>query len=349
MPRALDSIFCDRTGRFSRRTAALLAAVVLFNLLTLAWALAAFGGSGVLLGTALLAYGLGLRHAVDADHIAAIDNVTRKLMQDGKRPAAVGLFFSLGHSAVVALASLAIAVATIAFRRHFVELRTIGGIVGTLVSAVFLLAIGVANLIPLRSLLRLHKRVRNGETYLEGDLDSLLAGRGLLAGVFRPLFGLIRHSWQMCVVGFLFGLGFDTATEIGVLGISASQSSSGMVLGTIMAFPALFAAGMSLIDTTDGLVVMGVYGWAFVDPLRRLGYNIAVTSASAAVALLVGGVEAAGLLTAKFGLNGWISTEIEALNARSTTIGLVIVAALATMWLASIGISYQRRRNAIRR
>ncbi len=264
--------------------------LVAANVGTWAWALLAFRGYPLLLGTALLAYGLGLRHALDADHIAAIDNVTRKLMQQGQRPVGVGFFFSLGHSTVVVVASIAIAGTAAALHGRLATFRSAGGTIGTLVSASFLLAIAVMNCFILAATFRAFRRVRAGGAYVEEDLDALLSGGKFLARIFRPLFRMIRRSWHMYPLGFLFGLGFDTATEIGLLGISAAQASTGMPIWSILVFPALFTAGMSLVDTTDSVLMLGAYGWAFTKPIRKLYYNLTITAVSVVVALLVGGI-----------------------------------------------------------
>ncbi len=202
----------DGAESLRSKIAGLYAVLVLANLSAWAWALLAFRTHPVLLGTALLAYGFGLRHAVDADHIAAIDNVTRKLMQEGKRPVAAGFYFSLGHSTVVALASAAIAFAAGAMQGRLAALKDLGGLVGTAVSVLFLFAIALANLVVLAGVYRSFRRVRRGGRLVEDDLDLLLARRGLLGRLFRPLFRLIGRSWHMYPLGFLFGLGFDTAT-----------------------------------------------------------------------------------------------------------------------------------------
>src|ERR1700738_1504240 len=257
-------LFDDRGVTLHIKVIALYAILATANLLAWAWAFAAFHGDALLLGTALLAYGFGLRHAVDADHIAAIDNVTRKLMQEGKRPLYVGLFFALGHSPVVARACAGVAAAATLLSAHFEPFKSVGGVVGTLVSALFLFAIAAANLVILRSVWRTFERVKNGGRYDAGDYDLLLADRGLLARLFRPLFGLITRSWHMFPLGFLFGLGFDTATEVALLGLSATQAAQGVSLWSVLVFPALFAAGMALVDTTDGVLMLGAYNWAFV-------------------------------------------------------------------------------------
>ena len=338
MGRALRNIFDDGIGELRFKAAGLYAMVIAANVAAWAWALTAFHGYPILLGTALLAYGLGLRHAVDADHIAAIDNVTRKLMAEGKRPVTVGFFFSLGHSTIVVLASLAIAVTVMAFKGEFETFRSVGGFVGTLVSATFLLAIAAMNFVIFASVARTFLRVKAGGRHVEEDLDMLLAGRGLLARLFRPLFRMIRRSWQMYLLGFLFALGFDTASEVGLLGIAAAQGSGGLMLWSIMVFPALFAAGMALIDTADGILMLGAYGWAFLKPLRKLYYNMAITFVSAVVALLVGGVEALGLIGEKLALKGPFWNDIGALNDNFGTLGYLIIAIFVVCWIGSAAI-----------
>ena len=233
--------------KLPRKSARLVAGLIAFNVLTWLWALVAFRHYPLLLGTSLLAYSLGLRHAVDADHIAAIDNVTRKLMQEGKRPLFAGFFFSLGHSTIVVAATALIATTAMAVQGRFAEFREIGGIIGTSVSSLFLFAIAAMNLFVLRGVWRAFRRVRRGESCRDEDIDMLAVGGGPLARIARPLFRLIGKSWHMYPLGFLFGLGFDTATEIGLLGISAAQASQGMPIWSILVFPALFTAGMSLV------------------------------------------------------------------------------------------------------
>ncbi len=308
------------------------------NVVSWVWALTAFRHYPLLLGTAMLAYSFGLRHAIDADHIAAIDNVTRKLMQEGKRPAAVGLFFSLGHSTIVVLASVGIAATATAFQGEFERLQSVGGVVGTGISAVFLLVIALMNLVILWTLMRSFRQVRANGASATNDLGVFLAGGGLLARLFRPMFRLIEQSWQMYPLGVLFGLGFDTATEIGLLGISAAEAAKGMPIWSILVFPALFTAGMSLVDTTDGILMMGAYGWAFVKPLRKLYYNLTITFISVVVALLVGGIEMLGLLGAQFRLNGPFWDAVGALNDNFGAVGFVIIGVFAVSWIGSAAV-----------
>jgi high-affinity nickel-transport protein len=333
----------DRAEGLPARIAGMYAVLFVFNAAAWLWAVIAFRHFPVLLGTALLAYSFGLRHAVDADHIAAIDNVTRKLMQEGKRPVAVGFMFSLGHSTVVLLGASAIAGAALVLQHRMDSLRIVGGLIGTLVSALFLLGIAIVNLIVLRSVCSVFARVRRGEPYVDEDLDLLLSGRGFLAKLFRPMFRIIRRSWHMYPLGFLFGLGFDTATEIGVLGLSAAEAAKGLPFWSILVFPVLFAAGMSLIDTTDNILMLGAYGWAFVKPVRKLYYNITITSVSVLVALVVGGIEALGLLAGHFHFSGKFWALVAELNGNFGALGYCIVALFALSWIVSAAIYKWRR------
>ena len=339
----LSNLFDDAAHNLRGRIVAIYAILFAFNIGAWLWASIAFHHYPVLLGTALLAYSFGLRHAVDADHIAAIDNVTRKLMQDGKRPVAVGFMFSLGHSTVVVLGSAAIAGAALALQHRIDAFRNVAGVIGTLVSAFFLFAIALVNLIVLRSIYRTFVRVRRGEPYVEEDLDLLLGSRGLLSRVFRPMFNMITRSWHMYPLGVLFGLGFDTATEIGLLGVSATEASKGLSFWSVLVFPILFAAGMSLIDTTDNILMLGAYGWAFVKPIRKLYYNITITCISVIVALVVGGIEALGLLAGQFHLKGRFWDGISSLNDHFGTLGYFIVGLFALSWIVSIAVYKWRR------
>jgi nickel/cobalt transporter (NiCoT) family protein len=278
-------------------------------------------GHAVLLGTALLAYTFGLRHAVDPDHISAIDNVTRKLMQEGKRPVAVGFYFSLGHSTIVVAMTLAIVLAAGAVRVHLPSLERLGGVVGTGVSAVFLFLIAAINAFVLADILRALGRARRGEALSDRTLDESLDRGGLLGRIFKPLLRLVSRSRDMYAIGLLFGLGFDTATEVGLLGIAAIEAGKGLPVWTILLFPALFAAGMSLIDTTDGILMLGAYGWAFLDPARKLYYNLTITSASVLVAVLVASVELSGIAGG---------------GAQPAWLGFAIVGFFALAWVVSI-------------
>jgi high-affinity nickel-transport protein len=324
---------------FRRRVHALYAVLIPANVAAWAWAIMLFHGQPLLLGAAALAYGFGLKHAIDPDHIAAIDNVTRKLMQEGQRPIGVGLFFALGHSSIVFVASLLVA-ATAGALQQVEGLKTAGGVVSTLVSAGFLFAIGATNLTILPGLWRALRRLRAGEE--PQAIETLPAATGGLARMFRPLFGLIRNSWHMVPLGLLFGLGFETATEISVMGLSASQASSGASLAVALVFPVLFAAGMTLVDASDGVLMVGVYQWAFVDPRRKLYYNCIITLVSALIAILIGGIETAGLLVSQLGAGGAFAAVAE-LAEQFNSLGAVIIAVFVVCWLVSMGLWRARR------
>ncbi|HYC14721.1 MAG TPA: HoxN/HupN/NixA family nickel/cobalt transporter [Stellaceae bacterium] len=341
------SAFGDMGGNMKLRIIGIYAVLGVANVAAWVWALIAFREHPVLLGTAFLAYSFGLRHAVDADHIAAIDNVTRKLMQQGKKPAAVGFFFSLGHSSIVVLASLGVAATASALEGRFAAWKEIGGVIGTGVSALFLFAVAFANVLIFISVYRSFRRVRAGGPFVEEELDVFLAKRGLLGRIFRPVFRLIGKSWHMFLLGLLFGLGFDTATEVALLGISGAEAAKGLSVWSIMVFPALFTAGMSLVDTTDSVLMVGAYGWAFVKPIRKLYYNMTITLVSVVVAVLVGGIEALGLIGDKLELDGWFWDGVAALNENFGSLGFLIIAIFAASWLVSMAIYRLRGYDAI--
>jgi high-affinity nickel-transport protein len=311
--------------------------LVAANIAAWLWALAAFAGQPVLLGTAALAYSLGLRHGFDPDHIAAIDNVTRRLMQEGKRPVAVGFFFALGHSAVVVVASAAVALATTAFTERFAGLREVGGIVGTSASALFLFAIAAANIMVLRGVYAAFREARTGRAIPAEDVDILLGQRGWLARLFRPVFRLVSRSWHLFPIGVLFALGFETASEISLFGLSA-QASYEAKAWSVLVFPALFAAGMTLVDSADGILMLGAYGWAYVKPLRKLFYNLTITLVSVVVALVIGGIEVLGLLADRVGSDGAFWRFVSEINANFGTLGYAIVAVFVASWTASMVI-----------
>ena len=327
-------------GKTGRRVIGIYLFLGLANILLWAVAVAVFHDYPLLLGTSLLAYSFGLRHAVDADHIAAIDNVTRKLMQQGQRPVGVGLFFSLGHSTIVFGLSAAVAITAVAIKDKFDALENWGNIVGTLVSACFLLTIAVMNVLILASIVSTFRRVKAGGVYSDEDLHILLAKRGFFGRIFQGLFKLVDHSWQMYPVGFLFGLGFDTATEVGLLGISAAAASKGLPIWSIMVFPALFTAGMALIDTTDSILMLGAYGWAFMKPMRKLFYNITITSVSVLVAIVVGSLETLGLIQGQYNLTGWFWDPIATLNGNSAfgILGYGIIGIFVLAWIVSASV-----------
>jgi nickel/cobalt transporter (NiCoT) family protein len=299
------------------------------------WAILAFHNKPLLLGTALLAYTFGLRHAVDADHIAAIDNVTRKLMQEDKRPLSVGFFFALGHSTIVILASLIVYLSASAVEKQIDTVKEIGEVVGTSISALFLISIAIINIVILRSVWNTFQQVRKGRGYAEQSPDMLLAG-GLLGRIFRPLFRTLSSPWHMYPIGLLFGLGFDTASEVALLGISAAAADKGLSVESMAVFPALFAAGMTLVDTTDGILMVGAYGWAFIKPIRKLYYNLTITFVSVVVALLIGGIEAVALLKDQLNLSGGIWDFVGNLNNNFGTLGFVIIGIFVLSWIGSV-------------
>jgi high-affinity nickel-transport protein len=322
------------SGNFRNRVAGIYSFLVAANIGAWVWALIAFHDKPVRLGTAVLAYTFGLRHAVDADHIAAIDNVTRKLMQDGKRPVSVGFYFALGHSTIVIVAALVAYWSASTAEKHFESLKNIGGAVSTGVSAFFLIAIAMINMVILRSVYRAFQRARKG-SYGDQTAD-MLPGGGIVARLLGPLFKLLSKPWHMFPIGFLFGLGFETATEVALLGISASAAAKGITLQAVMALPALFTAGMTLVDTTDGVLMIGAYGWAFVKPIRKLYYNLTITFVSVVVALIVGGVEAVGLLKDQLNLTGGIWDFIGCLDDNFSTLGFVIIGVFIFSWIGSL-------------
>lgn len=332
----LRSALDDASPHQGRKIAAIYVLLFAANAVVWTWAFIALSGHPTLLGTAMLAYVLGLRHAVDADHIAAIDNVVRKLMQEGKRPVSAGLFFSLGHSLVVAIAVAVIVGTAFALQGRLHPFKVIGSVIGTGTSAFFLLAIAAVNLIILRGVWRSFQRARHGEAVAEQELDQLLSGRGLLARIFRPLFRMVTRSWHMFALGFLFGLGFDTATEITLFTVAGSQASEGISFGTVMIFPALFAAGMTLVDTSDSVLMVGAYGWAFLNPIRKIWYNLTITAISALVAMLIGGIEALGLLASKLELAGGFWDMVGRLNSGLAGFGYVVIAIFVASWIVSL-------------
>ena len=294
-----------------------------------------------LAGLGTLAYTFGLRHAFDADHIAAIDNTTRKLLGQGKRPLGVGFFFSLGHSTIVFLLAGGLALATRAVKSQIPAFQSYGGSVGAGVSGTFLWIIGILNLIVLLDIVRIYGEIKHGDCD-EERLEARLQDRGLMNRFFLGRFSrLISKSWQMYPLGILFGLSFDTATEIGLLGLAAGVASHSVPFLAMFSLPILFAAGMSLMDTADGAFMSQAYGWAFSNPIRKIFYNITVTSLSVTVALAVGSLELLQVFATRFGLNsgfwGWLNTlDFE-------NLGYVIAALFALTWIVAIGIWKGRR------
>ncbi|HUY08627.1 MAG TPA: HoxN/HupN/NixA family nickel/cobalt transporter [Candidatus Dormibacteraeota bacterium] len=291
------------------------------------------------IGIAITAYTLGMRHAFDADHIAAIDNTTRKFMAEGKRPLSVGFWFSLGHSSVVfgLAVGLTIAVKAVAgaATNHHSTLEGFGGFFGTLVSGTFLYLIAFLNLVVLVGIIKVFINMRQGR-FSNEELEQQLNSRGMMYRFFGKLMRAIRSPWQMYPVGVLFGLGFDTATEIALLVVAAGVATAGLPWYAILCLPILFAAGMSLLDTIDGSFMNFAYGWAFAKPVRKVYYNITITSLSVGVAFLIGTVEILGLVATELHLKGgfWHSAAKFNINAA----GFFIVGLFVVTWVVALAI-----------
>ncbi|HEU5345642.1 MAG TPA: HoxN/HupN/NixA family nickel/cobalt transporter [Ktedonobacterales bacterium] len=341
---ALRRALSDTTPGVRRKVVAVYAALIGVNLILWALTLLAAIQYPIMLAVALPAYGFGLRHAVDADHISAIDNVTRKLMQERKQPVGVGLFFSLGHSTVVIIMAALIALGSVFIRDSLSDggssLAVIGGLVGTSVSAVFLLAIAAMNLVILVEVVRTFRQVTRGGAYDGDAIEEYLNRRGFFARIFRGLFKSVDASWKMYPIGFLFGLGFDTATEIGLLAATSGFATQHVPFYVVLLLPLLFTAGMSLADTTDGVMMLGAYGWAFVKPVRKLFYNISITLVSALVATLVGGLELLSIFQGQLNLSGgfWDAIYFLSNGADGRNFGYIgagIIAIFILSWVVS--------------
>ncbi|KAG0348169.1 hypothetical protein BG004_005825 [Podila humilis] len=379
-----DSVFSQT--RLRRKCAITFACLVAVNVAV--WAIAAIIAKQYpsLLGSMVIAYTLGLRHAADADHLSAIDNVTRKLIyQDARKaqaldepatwtpPVCVGLFFSLGHSTIVIVASIVLAITAVAIQDKFEAFGETGGIIGTSVSTAFMFLIGFINLFVLIQVWREFQAIRKTNEYryydplqemleapsknTESDAEkhvgsaetaettedkqeerktSRFQSGGLFSRIFRPLFKLIDRSWKMYPLGVLFGLGFDTATEVGLLGIAATNARAGFSTAVILIFPALFTAGMSLIDTLDGIVMVYAYGWAFVNPVKKLWYNFVVTLMGVVVAFVVGFTELFALLAEELELQGPFWGFFLLLSDNFGTIGYVILGSFVVTWIFAV-------------
>jgi high-affinity nickel-transport protein len=324
------------------------------------WRLAGFGGAVGLLhllgwglflyysrsnpalaGLGTLAYTFGLRHAFDADHIAAIDNTTRKFLQEGKRSLGTGFFFSLGHSTIVFSLAGALALAAGTVNSKIPAFQDYGGYIGAGVSGTFLWIIGILNLLVLLDIARIYRDMKRG-SYDKDRLEQRLLDRGFMNRFFIGRFASrIRSSWQMYPLGVLFGLGFDTATEVGLLALAAGVATHHVPFLAVISLPILFAAGMSLMDTADGAFMSQAYGWAFSNPIRKVYYNITVTSLSVAVALAIGTIELLQVAATRFGLNdglwGWLQ------NLDFGTIGYAVVGIFVGTWAVSALIWKVRR------
>jgi nickel/cobalt transporter (NiCoT) family protein len=283
-----------------------------------------------LVGLGFAAYMFGLRHAFDADHIAAVDDTVRLMLQKGKKPLGVGFFFSLGHSTVVLALSIGIAFAATAVKQELPQLKGIGGIIGAGVSGTFLWIIGILNLLILLDVLKVWQKAKTG-AHDHAHLEQLLQQRGLLNRLFGGrLQKLMNHSWQMYPLGLLFGLGFDTASEVGLLAMTAGAAVGNMPIPAVLSLPILFAAGMTVMDTTDGILMSKAYNWAFVNPLRKIFYNMTTTSLSVAVALLIGTIELLQVLIGLLGLHGRVIDVVA--NLDFGVLGYLIVGMFLVAW-----------------
>ena len=323
-----------RIGGFS-------AGVVLLHVLGFGLFLYYLPRNPALTGLATLAYTFGLRHAFDADHIAAIDSTTRKLLQDGKRPLGTGFFFSLGHSTIVFGLTAALAVAAGTVHSQISNLQTYGSTIGASVSGTFLLLIGALNLLVLLEVVGVFQRMKRGQ-YDEQDLEHALANQGFLARfLLKRVGGRIDASWKMYPLGVLFGLGFDTATEIALLAVAAGVATHHVPFLAVISLPLIFAAGMSLMDTLDGAFMSHAYGWAFSSPVRKVYYNISVTSLSVAVAWMVGAIELLQVLAAKLALHGPIWRLLASVDLGR--LGYLVVGLFVATWLLSLTLWKTRR------
>ncbi len=287
-----------------------------------------------LVGLGLVAYLFGIRHAFDADHIAAIDDTLRYMLQKGKQPLGVGFFFSLGHSTVVFGLAIAIAFAATAVERKLPHMQNLGGLIGASVSGVFLWLIGILNLFVLLDMLQVWQQAKRGD-HCHAHLEALLAQRGLLNRLFPGgLQKLMNHSWQMYPLGLLFGLGFDTASEVGLLAMTAGASAGNLPVPAVLSLPILFAAGMTLMDTTDGVLMSKAYNWALLNPLRRIFYNVTITSLSVAVALVIGSIELLQVFVSALKLRGRFLDAVAQIDFGR--LGYMIVGLFLLAWVCSV-------------
>jgi len=289
-----------------------------------------------LAGLGVVAYLFGLRHAFDADHISAVDDTIRYMLQKDKQPLGVGFFFSLGHSTIVFALAVAIILSAAAVKHELPELQNIGGIIGASVSGIFLWIIGILNLLVLMDIVKVWGQAKTG-THSHTHLEELLSQRGFLNRLFGGrLRKLINHSWQMYPLGILFGIGFDTASEVGLLAMTAGASAGNLPVPAVLSLPILFAAGMSLMDTTDGVLMVKAYKWAFLNPVRKIYYNITTTSLSIAVALVIGTIELLQVMIHMLDLQGPVFHYIG--NLDFGVLGYVIVGMFLSAWAISVGI-----------
>ena len=296
-----------------------------------------FKGLGVGLGVAMTAWTLGARHGFDADHISAIDNTTRKLMAEGSRPLGTGFFFALGHSSVIVAVGAGLCVAARAVFGAVVDpsssFASTGGVIGTSLAAGFLYLIAALNLVVLIGIARVFRQMRDGR-FDESELERQLQARGLMYRFFGPFMKSITRSWHMFFVGAVFGIGFDTATEVLLLAATATAATAGLPWYAVLSLPLLFAGGLSIVDTVDGFFMNFAYGWAFARPVRKVYYNLVITGLSIAVALLVGTIEIAGVLSDRLDLHGGVWDVVAGFNINEA--GYIVIALFVVVWLAAV-------------
>lgn len=298
-----------------------------------------YSGLGIGIGVAITAWTLGARHAFDADHIAAIDNTTRKLMGEGKRPLASGFFFALGHSTIVMIVGVGITVAARSVFNAVVDPHTTfagtAGVLSTALSGSFLYLIAAMNIVVLIGIVKVFRAMRAG-AHDEQDLEAKLQARGLMWRFFAPVMRSIKHTWQMFFVGFVFGIGFDTATEVLLLGGTAAAATQGLPWYAVMTLPLLFAGGLTLSDSLDGFFMNFAYGWAFAKPVRKVYYNIVITGLSIAVAFIVATIEVTGLLSNELHLHGWLGDLVTKLDIN--TAGIVVAVLFVAVWVTALAV-----------
>jgi high-affinity nickel-transport protein len=334
----------DLSGAEQRYAAAMLVTIAALNLA--GWGVFVlailprhlhYAGLGLGIGAGFTAWTLGCRHAFDADHIAAIDNATRKLLAEGKRPLGTGFFFALGHASIILVVGSGIAIATRpvfhAVVRPHSPFAAAGGVAGTVVSAAFLWLIAAMNLVVLAGILRVFRNMRQG-LYTEAELESQLQARGLMYRVFGRWMHAIRRDRHLFFVGLLFGIGFDTATEVLLLAGTAAAATQGLPFYAVLALPLLFAGGLTLFDSFDGFFMNTAYGWAFARPVRKVYYNLTMTGLSIAVAFLVGGIEIVGLLSSELHFHGWFGDALASLDLN--TAGYLVVGLFVVVWVSAM-------------
>jgi high-affinity nickel-transport protein len=296
-----------------------------------------YKGLGIGLGVALTAWTLGARHGFDADHISAIDNTTRKLMADGQRPLGTGFFFALGHASIIVVVGAGLCAAAHAVFGAVVDptsaYETTGGLIGTSLAASFLYLIAALNLIVLAGIVKVFRQMRKGR-FDEAELERQLQARGLMYRFFGRFMKSITKSWHMFFVGTVFGIGFDTATEVLLLAATATAATQGLPWYAVLSLPLLFAGGLTIFDTLDGFFMSFAYGWAFARPVRKVYYNLVITGLSIAVALLIGTIEIAGVLSDKLNLHGGLWNLMANFNINEA--GYIVVGLFIAVWLAAI-------------